>query len=130
MPTALEDEINSIGIDKLPSSLGDSRRAIIEIFAKQICDGHDRFADPYFTNDRGHNIGKDVLLAATAAARQLEGLPDEPFASVITRIIERVEFAKTEFMADHSDPDGYGAATFGEIVGKLRMFSNQYRSGQ
>lgn len=110
-----QSALESIDTDNLPSSLGDKRRALAEIFAKQICDGQERSTNPYFTNDRGNNVGMDVALAASAACRQLSKLPEETTENTFARLLGRLERAKAEFKGAHSDTDGYGAGTFGEI---------------
>lgn len=108
----------------LPKSLNKGQQKLLtRIFADQIADGEERSADPYFTNDRGHNIGKDVALAAAMAAKQLFRLDEDPIDAVIAQLFSRLENAKRRFRELHLDPDGYGIATFGELKKNLDFFA-------
>ena len=110
----------------LPHSLLSQREELARIFAKQIADGDARIVDPYFTNDRGHNVGLDVAIAASLALEQLSGLnSDDSLPLALTRLLVRVENAKVKFKNTNSDPDGYGSGTFGEIQRALETLARK-----
>lgn len=63
------------------------------------------------------------------AVRQLSDLPEEQADEAMARPIERLKVAKAEFKGSHSDPDGYGSATFGELETDLLALA-AHRAGE
>jgi hypothetical protein len=79
--------------------------------------GNEYFTDAFHPGGP-HNVGKDVL-DAVACMRVAgdEVLRDRRCEATILTIW--LSIAQKRYAAEHEDPDGYGSATFSEVIGKL-----------
>lgn len=102
---------------RLGKGLVQLRPQLILIFARQSEDAARRLSDSYWTSDRGHNVGKDVYKAYSAALGAfLIVLDHRPRSKTpLLHAIAAIEALKAPLRIEPADPDGYGLATLGEI---------------
>lgn len=77
-----------------------------------------RYGDGFFTNSQsGHNVGADELEALhhirTIDRSQGSGECDRAY---LQRLQRATLAAKSHYVESAEDPDGYGAATFNELL--------------
>ena len=92
---------------------------ISKLLAKQEVDGLRLQADEFWT-DAFHpggpwNVGQDVTNAAHRIRRATESLLEDSHTT-ITELALRISKAKAEFAIASEDPDGFGLATFNEVL--------------
>jgi hypothetical protein len=98
------------------------RTAIAEETA--LASGH--MSDPYYTSSRGHNVGRDEMVAVIYA----EKIVLTPGAAELgdpvlyaNRLIGDLEAIKADYRISEDDPDGYGIGTLHSISRKLEPFT-------
>lgn len=69
----------------------------------------------------GHRVAKDELLALgyISFIKFEAGAADVEAVIYLHRILAEVRSVKARFVAAEDDPEGFGAATFGELIGFL-----------
>lgn len=98
------------------------RKAIAEETA--LASGH--ISDPYYTSSRGHNVGRDEMVAVIYA----EKIVLTPGAAELgdpvlyaNRLIGDLEAIKADYRISEDDPDGFGIGTLHSISRKLEPFT-------
>ena len=86
-----------------------------ELVEAQLNDGKKRANDRYWSSE-GHNVGNDVIAAASLAKRAFRAVAaNESLASYAAAMLEALADSKLSFSRSYDDPDGFGAATFHEL---------------
>ena len=99
----------------LGPQLRDQRIDLCLIFARQAADAERRLASSYFAFGGGRNVGHDVLDAHNRALRVLTNTLMEKPGSGLAEVLAAHDGLVRVYRQHALDPDGYGAATLGEI---------------
>jgi hypothetical protein len=96
-----------------------ARAAIDAALRRQLEDGHEKFSN------RAHwgNTGRDVLSAVNAARSAVTGVPDTGDEAYLQRCVAALRDRHERFRREESDRDGYGSATFAEILREVEAIA-------
>lgn len=82
--------------------------------------------DSYYTTSRGHNIGKDELIAVLRA-QTLDLMPTEAEHDDVVlyanRLLADLEIIKQNYRTSEEDPEGYGIGTLHSLSRALVPFA-------
>lgn len=82
-------------------------------------------SDSYYTSSRGHNVGRDEMMAVVFAQRLVLTASATERADPLLyarRLIADLEVIKSEYRVSEDDPDGFGIATLYGISRALEPF--------
>jgi len=85
----------------------------------------DHKSDPYYTSSRGHNVGRDEMMAVIYAEKIVLTPSAAEFSDpllYVNRLVADIEVIKADYRVAEDDPDGYGIGTLHSISRKLEPF--------
>lgn len=114
----------------LPEVLGNSKLALARIFERQLADGLRKSADPYWSTRGDYgvqcNVGDDVITATYVALGEIKRLSrardwqhSKTTSGALSVLASNIWRIRGERDKSAPDPDGFAAATMGEIVRDL-----------
>ena len=109
----------------LPSSILAIQSAYKTALDEESALGSRHRMDSFYTSSRGHNIGKDELIAVIRA-RELVLTPTEAERAdtvlYTNRLLADLEVIKQTYRVSEEDPEGYGIGTLHSLSRALASF--------